>query len=169
MRSLLRAVNAINDFVGRLVAWISLVITALVFLEVLLRYVFNSPTTWAYEVNLYLQCALVMLAGGYTLMHGGHVRVDIVYRFYDARKRAWVDILTAVLVLTPALPMLYYGGELALEALVTGQRSVSAAELLLWPSMAAVPVGVAFLLLQALANALRAGLFLANGRDALEG
>ncbi|MFH1060018.1 MAG: TRAP transporter small permease subunit [Pseudomonadota bacterium] len=169
MRSLLRAIDVVNHWVGRAVAWVSLVITALVFLEVLLRYVFNSPTTWAYEVNLYLQCTLVMLAGGYTLLHGGHVRVDIVYRFYDQRRKAWVDILTAFLVLAPALPMLYFGGGLAWEALMTGQRSVSAAELLLWPSMATVPVGVALLLMQALANALRAGIFLATGREALEG
>lgn len=169
MRPLLRAINAVNNFMGKAVAWIALVITGLVFLEVLLRYLFNAPTTWAYEVNNYLQCALVMLAGGYTLMHGGHVRVDIIYRFYDQRKKAWVEVLTALLVAIPALPMLYFGGELAWEAMITGQRSVSAAELLLWPSMATVPVGVALLLLQALANALRAGIFLATGREVLEG
>jgi TRAP-type mannitol/chloroaromatic compound transport system permease small subunit len=169
MRSLLKAINAINGFMGRTVSWLTLAITALVFMEVFLRYIFNAPTTWSYEVNNYLQCALVMLAGGYTLMHGGHVRVDILYRFYDARKKAWVEILTAVLVITPALPILYFGGELAWEALVTGQRSVSAAELLLWPSMATVPVGVTLLLVQALANAAAAGIFLATGRETLEG
>lgn len=165
MRALIKLIDRINEITGRVVAWITMVITAIVFMEVILRYFFNAPTSWGYEVNNYLQCGLVMLAGGYTLMHGGHVRVDIMYRFYDARRRAWVDVLTALLVLTPAVPMLWFGWELSWEAMVTGQRSVSAAELLLWPSMMAVPMGVVLLVLQALANALKAGLFLASGRE----
>lgn len=164
MHRLASAISALNLALGKAVAPISLVITALVLMEVLARYFFNAPTSWSNEVDQYLLCALVMLGGGYTLRNMAHTRVDILYVRFTERKIAWIEVLTAVLVLIFALPMIYYGGKLAVEALISGQTSVSAARLPLWPSMATVPLGASFLLLQALANGMKAVHFIRTGK-----
>lgn len=164
MQKMVHAFSALNLALGKMAAPISLVITALVLMEVLARYLFNSPTTWSNEVNQYLLCALVMMGGGYTLRNFAHTRVDILYVRFTDRSIAWIEVLTALLALIFALPMIYYGGLLALEALISGQTSVSAAQLPLWPSMATVPLGAAFLLLQALANGMKAVHFLRTGK-----
>ncbi|MCB2186884.1 MAG: TRAP transporter small permease subunit [Deltaproteobacteria bacterium] len=163
MYKLVRIISALNLTVGWLAAPLSLVITALVLMEVLARYLLNAPTSWSNETNQYLLCALVMFGGGFTLRRYGHTRVDIFIQRFTDRTCAWVEVVAGVMVLIFTCPMLYYGALLSGEAFLAGQTSVSAAELPLWPSMATVPLGALFLLLQALANTLVAVHFIQTG------
>ncbi|MCA1988104.1 MAG: TRAP transporter small permease subunit [Desulfarculus sp.] len=163
MQKIIQGIGKVNVWLGYLVAPITLILTALVFYEVVLRYFLSTSSSWSAEVQNYLQIALVMLGGGYTLFHGGHVRVDVLHRGFGPRTKAIVDLVTAITVLVFAGPMVWHGAILTWEALESGQTSVSAAELILWPSMATVPLGVACLALQAVAGALSAFLRLGSG------
>jgi TRAP-type mannitol/chloroaromatic compound transport system permease small subunit len=149
-------VGRINVLAGMAVAPLAGIITLLVLYEVLMRYILNSPTSWTAEVENYLQIAMVMLGGGYALHHGGHVRVDVIYRNFGERGKSWVDVFTALCVIASMFPIIYYGAELSWEAFETGQTSVTAAEIILWPSMVTVPVGASLVVLQALATGLSA-------------
>lgn len=162
MEKTIRMINRLSVGLGILVAPLTGIITLLVFYEVICRYFLNAATSWTAETENYLQIGLVMLGGAYALSHGGHVRVDVLYRRFDRRQAAWVDILTAVIVLFVASPMVWFGGRLAWEAFVTGEKSSSAAEIVLWPSMATVPVGAGLLALQALAVGASAILYLSQ-------
>jgi TRAP-type mannitol/chloroaromatic compound transport system permease small subunit len=149
-------VGRLSILAGQAATPLTAIITLLVLYEVLVRYLLSAPTSWTAEVENYLQIGLVMLGGGYGLYHGGHVRVDVLHRNFSPRAKAWVEIVTCLVVWVAMLPIIYYGVELAWEAFDTGQTSVTAAEIVLWPSMACVPVGAGLVLLQALANALKA-------------
>jgi TRAP-type mannitol/chloroaromatic compound transport system permease small subunit len=92
------------------------------------------------------------------------VRVDVLYRHFSEKRKAWVDILTALMITLMAVPMVWFGGYLTWEAFESGQTSVSAAEIVLWPSMATVPLGATLIILQAWASASLAMRFLATGR-----
>ena len=165
MRAFIAIVGKVNLAMGRLVAPITLIITVFVLFEVLARYFFNSPTTWSNEVNQYLLCALVMTGAGYTLKNRAHTRVDIIHIHMSQRSRDLVDILTGLIVLLFCGPIIYFGIKIAHEAYVLGETSVSAAQLVLWPSQAVVPLGAFLLALQGLANALEAALSLAGLRE----
>jgi TRAP-type mannitol/chloroaromatic compound transport system permease small subunit len=162
MQGFIRFVDKMNLVLGNGAAPLTLVITVIVLLEVTARYLFNQPTTWANEVNQYLLCALVMFGGGYTLSKYGHTKVDILHVWFSRKGQALVEILIGLCVLAIAGPIIWYGGLLTLEALQTGQTSVSAAELPLWPSMATVPLGALFLGLQGISNSLHAVHFLTS-------
>lgn len=153
MDKTIRTINTISLTIGRLVAPLTAVITGLVFYEVICRYFLNAATTWTAEVENYLQITIVMLGGAYALSHGSHVRVDVLHQHFGERTKALVDIFTAFLVLLISFPMIWFGGGIALEAFLTGQTSSSAAEIVLWPSMATVPAGAALLALQSFALA----------------
>jgi TRAP-type mannitol/chloroaromatic compound transport system permease small subunit len=168
MQGFIRFVDKMNLVLGNGAAPLTLVITVIVLLEVTARYLFNQPTTWANEVNQYLLCALVMFGGGYTLSKYGHTKVDILHVWFSRKGQALVEILIGLCVLAIAGPIIWYGGLLTLEALQTGQTSVSAAELPLWPSMATVPLGALFLGLQGVSNALHAVLFLVSPDSIVE-
>jgi TRAP-type mannitol/chloroaromatic compound transport system permease small subunit len=92
MRAFIAIVGKINLAMGRLVAPLTLVITIFVLWEILVRYLFNAPTTWSNEMNQYLLCALVMIGAGYTLKNRAHTRVDIIYINMSDAKRNWVEI-----------------------------------------------------------------------------
>jgi TRAP-type mannitol/chloroaromatic compound transport system permease small subunit len=162
MRAFIAIVGKINLATGRMVAPLTLIITIFVLFEVLARYFFNAPTTWSNEVNQYLLCALVMLGAGYTLKNRAHTRVDIIYINMSQAKKDWVEILSGLIVLLFCCPIIYFGTIIAHEAYVTGETSVSAAQLVLWPSQAVVPIGAFLLALQGLANSLVAALSLAG-------
>jgi len=162
MQGFIRFVDRMNLALGNGVAPVSLVVTVIVLLEVTARYLFDSPTSWANEVNQYLLCALVMFGGGYTLSKYGHTKVDILHVWFPRKVQAMVEILIGVCVIVIAGPIIWYGAILTVEAIQTGQTSVSGAELPLWPSMATVPLGALFLGLQGMSNALHAIKFLAS-------
>ena len=69
--------------------------------EVFVRYVFNAPTTWAFDLSYIMYGALFFMAGAYTLSRGGHVRADMLYRIWQPRTQASVDLVLYVLFFFP--------------------------------------------------------------------
>lgn len=95
------AIDRINEGIGRAVAWCALALVAIQFVAVVQRYVFGLGWIWVEESIVYVHATLFMAGAAYTLLHDGHVRVDIFYRDADRRTRAWVDLLGTVLFLWP--------------------------------------------------------------------
>lgn len=159
-----RVVRSLNQAMGMIAAPLIGVVTIIVLYEVIVRYFFHAPTSWAQEMCEYLLCALVMFGTGYTLSHYGHTRVDILYSHMSERAQARVEILVGVMLIVGMLPIIWLGGRVAIEAFMVGDTSSSAAALPLGPAKATVPLGAVFLLLQGLANAVDNLHFLITGR-----
>jgi TRAP-type mannitol/chloroaromatic compound transport system permease small subunit len=154
-RLLVRVVEDLNSLVGRIVAVGLLGLIALVVWEVFLRYVLNAPTTWGTELITYLFAGYVLLGGGYTLLHGDHVAMDIVYASLSPRRQATLDVLTAAFVIIYCTVLLQQTWIMTYEALERGQTANSDWGPPLFPVYLCLPVGAALLLLQALAKLLR--------------
>lgn len=71
------------------------------FIVVLLRYLFASGSIALQESITFMHAMVFMLGAAYTLRHEGHVRVDIFYRKFGPRGRAWVDLLGVLFLLLP--------------------------------------------------------------------
>ena len=109
LRAFVHAIDWINEWVGRGTAWLMLFMVLIAFVVVILRYVFALGWVWMQESFVWLHGAVFMLGAAYTLLHNGHVRVDIFYRTASPRFQAWVDIFGVLLLLTPMmLVVLYY-------------------------------------------------------------
>lgn len=65
------------------------------FYEVVARYVFDAPTIWAHQASYLMFGMQYLLAGGFALLHGDHVRVDVVYIKIPRRAQIGVDIFTS--------------------------------------------------------------------------
>ena len=61
--------------------------------EVVVRYGFNAPTSWAFDLSYITYGTLFMMGGAYTLSRGGHVRGDFVYRLWKPRTQAKVELV----------------------------------------------------------------------------
>lgn len=96
-----RAIDALNTRVGNAIAWTAFIMVLVQFGVVILRYVFAFSNTALSESIWYLHGLLFMIGAGYTLLHDGHVRVDVFYREASQRYRAWVDLLGSLLFLIP--------------------------------------------------------------------
>jgi TRAP-type mannitol/chloroaromatic compound transport system permease small subunit len=87
--------------VGKAVAWLTLLMVLLTFVTVVLRYGFNLGWIWLQESITYLHAMVFMLAAAWALQTNDHVRVDIFYHAWTARKKALVDLLGTLLFLVP--------------------------------------------------------------------
>jgi TRAP-type mannitol/chloroaromatic compound transport system permease small subunit len=101
-----RIVDAINERIGRAVAWLTLGCVLTCFAVVLLRYAFSTGYPWMQELYVWQHAVVFMAGAGYTFLHRGHVNVDVLYGRLDARRRAWVDILGTLFFLFPWLAVL---------------------------------------------------------------
>ncbi|MBY5990595.1 TRAP transporter small permease subunit [Ferrimonas balearica] len=103
IRSAQRGIERFSQALGWLCGLLMLVMLLLAVLVVVLRYGLASGSIALQEGVLYLHGALFTLGAGFTLKHNAHVRVDIFYRNWSARRRAWVDLLGTLLLLLPFL------------------------------------------------------------------
>jgi TRAP-type mannitol/chloroaromatic compound transport system permease small subunit len=98
---IVRALDGLNDRVGKATAWLALAMVLMQFVIVVLRYVFSIGFIMMQESIWYLHGILFMVGAGYTLLHNGHVRVDIFYREASPQTKAWIDLLGVLVFLLP--------------------------------------------------------------------
>jgi TRAP-type mannitol/chloroaromatic compound transport system permease small subunit len=87
--------------VGRAATWCCLYLVIVEFAVVVMRYAFGIGSIKLQESVIYAHAGLFMLAAAWTLQVGGHVRVDIFYAQFNARRRALIDLIGAILFLLP--------------------------------------------------------------------
>jgi TRAP-type mannitol/chloroaromatic compound transport system permease small subunit len=164
MRALLRfsrAVDALNAFVGRWVLWLILGSTVISGLNAIVRKAFNTSSNAYLEVQWYLFAAAFLLASGYTLLQGEHVKIDVVASRLSKRKQIWIDILGFTFFLTPmCLVVLYFGIPFFLQGFHSGEMSSNAGGLIRWPVYLMMPIGFFLLLLQGLSELVKRIAFL---------
>lgn len=98
-----RTVDALNDSVGRFISWLMIPMVLITFLVAVLRYAFAEGWVWMQESYVWLNGIVFMIGAGYTLLHDGHVRVDVFYRGASVRFKAWVDLFGALFLLLPVM------------------------------------------------------------------
>ena len=101
LRVLSRGIDTLNAGVGQIVAWVTLGLVAVVFTNVVMRYLFRTSFVFTQELEWHLFAFIFLIGGGYTLLRDAHVRVDIVYQRCGYRARAWVNLLGVLFFLLP--------------------------------------------------------------------
>lgn len=155
IRYFLRYTDFVNAKFGWFVAFLMLPMIAIMVYEVIMRYFFNAPSLWAFEISLFMYGAYIVLAGGYTLLVKGHVNVDIIWGRLPLRWRSIVDVITAGL-------FFLFVGVLFKESLEATVQSWQVMETTMtwwgppyYPLRTALPVASLLLLLQGLAKLIR--------------
>jgi TRAP-type mannitol/chloroaromatic compound transport system permease small subunit len=162
LHTLVRYIDAFTDRLGRWLAWLSLAMALLTATVVVLRYGFNTGSIAAQEAVTYMHGTLFMLGAAYALKSGAHVRVDIFYRNFSPRTRAWVNSLGGIIFLMPTCVFIFFSS-LGYVAESWSIRETSAepggipAVFLL---KSVIPLMAASLFLQGLAETLRSALVL---------
>lgn len=104
----LSALDRVSIVSGRIISWLTIVMVIVTVVIVVMRYVFDAGAVWLQESVVWMHAVVFMVGGAYTLQQDEHVRVDIFYRDMNERRRAWVDVLGALLFLLPLCIFLGY-------------------------------------------------------------
>ena len=117
MTKLIWTVEGISVWTGRAFGWCILVLTFSVAYEVVVRYVFNAPTVWAFDMMVQMYGALFLMAGPYALAQDSHVRGDVLYRLFPVRWQARIDFVLYILFFFPGmLALFWFGYEIAADS-----------------------------------------------------
>ena len=103
-----RTIDTFNEHVGRITAWVALTMVLIQFIVVVMRYVFGIGSIMMQESVVYMHAILFMVGAGYTLLHGGHVRVDVFYRDASPKKKALVDLIGGFVFLMPVCILIWW-------------------------------------------------------------
>jgi TRAP-type mannitol/chloroaromatic compound transport system permease small subunit len=154
---IVRLIDKISEWSGALAAWIVIPLMVVVMIDVFMRHVLNSPTNWGYDVLWMLFSAQFLLGGAFTLLRGGHIRIDIVYGLLSDRAKQIYDIInTLVIILLPAVLLTWAGIVFAAEAWISGESlSTTNWHFPAGPSRTLIPIGFFLLSLQCVAEIIR--------------
>jgi TRAP-type mannitol/chloroaromatic compound transport system permease small subunit len=145
-------IDTINENVGRIFFFVIVLMMLISVMEVVMRYVFNSPTIWAWDVNGQLLTATVLLGGGYALVYNFHVRMDILYSRVSPRIRAVFDLVAFPLILAAFVLLTWQATIMAWSSWTINEHSGTYFNPPLYPLKIVLWVGAFLLLLQTISN-----------------
>lgn len=142
-----RLLDWISDRTGLFVAlWSVMAVFAYTY-EVTARYLFNMPTIWVHESSFLLFGMQYMMAGAYGLLHGSHVRVDVLYTKLSLRKQAALSVFTSVFFFIFVLAMMSTAYRFFFDSLGMDERSVETWQVHYWPVKMMMLVGACLIFL----------------------
>ena len=153
-----RTVTGINLWVARIMHWAVLILFILLLLDVVMRYVTNSPIQWSQQASRLLFGVYAIIGGGYLLARRDHVNVDLFYGNFSKKKKALVDILTSFLFFLMLFALLPKSIDMAAQAVCAAEGvppwckwevdELAIWKAPLWPSKWMIVVAAVLLLLQ---------------------
>lgn len=156
MNKIITAIDAFNDWFGRLIAPLIAVMTLVVLYDIALRFFVGRPSDWAFDVTTMLFGTHFMLLAAYGMRHNVHVEVDVLTRLISLRKQAVLQIAGYLIFFVPFIWMfLSYGWDFAMRSWNQGETTSGMVSIPVYPVKMMLVVSGVLVLLQAVAIFIR--------------
>lgn len=154
-------IDAMNEKLGRWAQWLILAAVIISTGNAIVRKAFNYSSNGLLEIQWYLFAGVFLFGAAYTLMHNEHVRIDVVSGRFSKRTQTWIEVFGTVFFLLPmTLMILWLSVPFALHSMQSGEMSVNAGGLILWPVKMLLPIGFTLLTLQGISELVKRLAFL---------
>ncbi|WP_299359542.1 TRAP transporter small permease subunit [uncultured Paracoccus sp.] len=151
-----RGVDRMTTLIGRWVSWLILVAILVSAGNAIIRKVWSISSNAWLELQWYLYGAAFLLAAAYTLLENEHIRIDILYGGRTRRTQHWIDLIGHLLFLMPFVILMIWLMVPWLErSIASGERSMNAGGLILWPAKALLLAGFVLLFLQGVSEIIK--------------
>ena len=149
-------IDTFIDAVGRITAWSSFALAAVMGGNVLLRYVFHTGTVWSQELEWHLMAPICLFGMSYALRHGEHVRVDVLYASFSQRNKDLVEVITSLIAMVISIIVIWLSLSYVMQSWVIGEGSANPGGIparYLLKSL--IPIGFALFFVQSVAQGIR--------------
>ena len=165
-KKLLSMIDSLSLFMGKLFSYLILPITLLEAVEVVLRYVFDSPTDWGWELATHLAGAMFIMGAAWVLLNDKHVRTDLIYGKLTRRMQAAFDVFFfTTIFFSFAITLTFKSWNQAIYSAKIFERTFSMWGPPLFPLKIIIATGFTILLLQGFAKWSRDIHYLITGRE----
>jgi TRAP-type mannitol/chloroaromatic compound transport system permease small subunit len=166
----IRTIDRVTKWTGYACALLLIPLILANTIEVIMRYAFRSPTSWALETTVMSFGALFMLGCAYTLLLGAHVRTDMLWEKFSDRKKAIIDSTAYILFFLPTMALLFFISidDFFYSWSINERSNAGTWQPIIWPLRGVIPLTAALLFLQGISElmknlwAVRTGVMLAR-------
>ncbi len=155
LKFFLRVIDSLSNRIGMAVSVFMPIMVAVLFIEVVSRYIFNSPTQWAFDTAIFLFGYTGILGGAYMLQRKEHINVDLIYSRLSQRGKAVLDVISGFLFFFFISLIVIYCWGPAIEAITLAETTSTDWGPPIGHFKLMIPIGASLLLLQGLANWIR--------------
>lgn len=149
-------IDKFNTKMGELTSLLVLPLLLVVVYEVVMRYAFNAPTIWGFEMTTFLYGMHYMFGLAYTDVQKGHVKVDIFVTRLSKKAQAIINSITTVVLFMPVFICLtIWTSSFAYTSFVESERYSTSWAPIIWPFKIVMALTFFFVLLQGLSNLIR--------------
>jgi len=165
MKKVLKIIDSISDWSGRIFAFLLWPGVAVLVYEVAARHLFDAPTIWAHGMTQRIFAAYYFICGAYISLHKSHINMDLIYNRFPPRGRAVLDIVSFLFFLSFCGVLLWYGSRYAWVSLMRLDPCNTPFRAPLYPVKLMIPLGALLIILQELAQLLRNFYFVITGKQ----
>ena len=163
---ILRALGAVEKAVSSIAAVFMFAIMIIVFSDVVMRYAFNQPFSWAYDlISLYLMAGVFFLVLSDAYTDRAHVSVDILQQKFSPAMIRLSEIVTCIVGIIVFSLIAYLGFLRAIDSYQSADVMAGAIPWPMWPSIGLVPFGAGLITIRLVAHLIAHLLSLATGRE----
>lgn len=155
IKTYVRYVEALNRFIGKFAMYLVFAMMGILLFSAISRTIFNTPYIWTIEMAQFTMAAYYLLGGGFSMMLGAHVRMDVLYSKWSPKRRAVTDAITVFCLIFYLAVLLIGGVSSTWYSLEYGQRNYSAWRPYVAPIKIIMVIGIFMMLLQAIATFFR--------------
>lgn len=157
MNAIAKAIDTLNEMLGRVIAPLIAIVTLVVLYDIALRLFTGRPSDWAFDITKMLFGAHFMLMAAYGLRHHAHVEVDVLKRLLSRRKQAVLELLGYLIFFVPFIWMLLtFGWAFFYRAVSRGETTYGMMAIPVAPVKSVIVIGAVCILLQSIAIVIRA-------------
>ena len=160
-----RAVGALEKIASTIAAVFMFAIMIIVFGDVIMRYAFNQPFSWAYDlISIYLMAGVFFLVLSEAFASRAHVSVDILLQKFSPAMIRLSEIVTCIVGITVFSLIAYLGFLRTLDSFKSADVMAGAIPWPMWPSIGLVPFGAGLITIRLVLHLVGHVLSLATGR-----
>ncbi|MFV0385497.1 TRAP transporter small permease subunit [Paracoccus sp. (in: a-proteobacteria)] len=154
--ALSRGIDRINTVIGRSASWLILLAIFVSAVNAVVRKVFSISSNAWLELQWYLYGGAFLLAAAYTLLENEHIRIDILYGSLKRSTQHWIDLLGTIFFLMPVVMLtLWLVWPWLMRSINSGEMSMNAGGLILWPAKSLMFAGFVLLLFQGISEIIK--------------
>ena len=165
MKRLLRIIDGISDWSGRIFAWLLWPGVVVLIYEVTARYLFDAPTIWAHGTTQRIFAVYYFICGAYISLNRAHINMDIIYNRFSLRTRAVLSVIGFLFFFAFCGVLLWHGSHYAWFSLMRLEPCGTPFRAPLYPVKLAIPVGAFLIICQELALLWRNLYFVVKGKE----
>ncbi len=147
--------DKIVKYSGYLASALFIAIGFIVSYEVIMRYLFNSPTIWVNEVSRFLQIWATYLALTYSFHKQDFIRITVIYDRLNETGKKILDFISFIFIIIFSCFVVYYGWLIAYDSLRVGRTSSTILDVPSFLTELAIPLCFAFLVIRVILEAIR--------------